>query len=554
MIFILIFIGLFAILGVSFKISSRYKPSIYNYESYMSKDLIHKINQKYSYRLFGEVNEFTRALDQGKALAGVGSDYQIAQLIYQNQIRKINYSKLNKNILDWDDVKTKQQEEDNKAKILSLFNDIVVKHMAKFDDFIKREIEQKNPKNVKIKPHLLFDENNQYVGYSVDGDDKKDEFYQYVIPYFYQDKIVAYNINKQSRPYIKDIENVEQKMLEIKNKDYADWNEIYQVLRNAGYHNYGWTNSFLDNLMLGSFYQNSLSHSDPNYKQWIDKNHQLIPFDETNYKDSIEMFAKFVQKATGHDLKETKNNKLISNGLQLVTDLIDPDSTKLDVGLMYNGDVLDAYYSNDNFASLEDGQSVGYIRPSENMLLLDAWIISTKTPKKEADNFLEYVSDILFTDLKYSVKELEKLYYEEIEKKVVEQILSEKSNTLSEEEVKNSVKNAMYVNPKDENSEINKEFFQDHYDVFSDSFDFTDSIINFDAINYTPTVKSTYEFIKKYYFRNEDMTNDEKALDIYKVEENSENQGAKIYHHIYQPTDNKLRSKIIQEYYNKTVS
>lgn len=75
------------------RITSPFKVSIYNYESYLSLNVISKIKKEYSYHTFGEINEFTKAINTNKAVAGIGSDHQIAQLIIDNQIQKFDLKK-----------------------------------------------------------------------------------------------------------------------------------------------------------------------------------------------------------------------------------------------------------------------------------------------------------------------------------------------------------------------------------------------------------------------------------------------------------------------------
>lgn len=57
-----------------------YCPNIYNYVSYLHSSIIKikKIKEKYTYKVFKEVNEFNQALYVDKAIAGVDSDFQAA--------------------------------------------------------------------------------------------------------------------------------------------------------------------------------------------------------------------------------------------------------------------------------------------------------------------------------------------------------------------------------------------------------------------------------------------------------------------------------------------
>ncbi|SYV97279.1 Uncharacterised protein, partial [Mycoplasmopsis edwardii] len=79
---------------IGIKISSPFRPAFFNYKSYMSKANIDTINEKYEYKTFNEVDEFTVALNNNKAIAGIGSDFQAITLIKKGFIQKINFEKL----------------------------------------------------------------------------------------------------------------------------------------------------------------------------------------------------------------------------------------------------------------------------------------------------------------------------------------------------------------------------------------------------------------------------------------------------------------------------
>ncbi|SYV90553.1 Uncharacterised protein, partial [Metamycoplasma alkalescens] len=40
---------------------------------------------------------------------------------------------------------------------------------------------------------------------------------------------------------------------------------------------------------------------------------------------------------------------------------------------MYNGDALDAYYGQDNFASLPEKNNISFVRPKDTYMNIDAW-------------------------------------------------------------------------------------------------------------------------------------------------------------------------------------
>ncbi|QJR44428.1 hypothetical protein [Mycoplasma miroungirhinis] len=518
--------------AVVFKIKTPYLVSIYNYESYLAKPLIEKINKKYSYRLFNDINVFTKDIEQGKTVGGVGSDFQIANLVLKGQIKKINWNILIDDLSN--DRNTKKQQ------IQSFFTDVTNKHIQKYENWIIDKIIEINPNNNKerdkfnnvVKPYLYYKNENldkekrnnidNILGFEVDSKEGIDNFYEFLIPYFIQDKVVAYNINKNSRPHVTPLKS------ETDFKSLT-WKSIYDALYKAGYRKFGWTNVYYDNLMLGQYFDSE----EKNKHNYLTKN-GLENINLNNIDDIINYFKEFVLSTTKHSILETKYNRLATNGLELVNDLIDPSKEKLDAALMYNGDVLDSYYSNDNFSILKDGENVDYIRPKNNMILLDAWIISKSVSEKDSDDMLKYLKEVIFDTFNYSYEQLVSDYYNSI---------------LDSLDNKNISKNELFNNDKPKAiSEINTDFFTQNFDKFKD-FSFSNMLTNFDSLNYTPTIKNEFNFFKNYYFLNENKEIDKKAQNIYNINTNDN-----IYYSFYVPLDNEIKSIVVKKYFEKTHS
>ncbi|CNS27726.1 Uncharacterised protein [Salmonella enterica subsp. enterica serovar Typhimurium str. DT104] len=90
------FICLIILFFIAFFLKSQFgfKPVIYNYESYISDQGREFINKDFNYREFGNISEFTKAIEDNRTIAGVGSDFQIARLAQKGLLQKIDYSKL----------------------------------------------------------------------------------------------------------------------------------------------------------------------------------------------------------------------------------------------------------------------------------------------------------------------------------------------------------------------------------------------------------------------------------------------------------------------------
>ncbi|TPE57779.1 hypothetical protein FJO69_01090 [[Mycoplasma] falconis] len=558
-----IFIG---ILG--YKLSMPFQVSIYNYESYINKNIERKLKKNYSYHVFTEINEFTKAINSQKAVAGVGSDHQIAQLITEGKIQKIDFSiiypdlfkDLNtkyETVLDYDCVEDKDNsEKTNKYKeylknkkqiIYNLYPSFVREHLDKYNEWLKDTVNQTNKKIIKSPLGKVI--------YNLD----LDEFYEYNVPYFVQDKMITYNVNKTFKNHLNISSNIEDNYdafefpksgTIIENNKvvkYSTWLDILTTLNQKyNYKIFNWTNSFLDNTMIGETIDKDYWYDEKN-KTW--KN-----LDFSNYRKAVDDFMKIVQKATGHSIRDIQYNKLITNGLELVNSIIEPSKIKGDVSIMYNGDTLDSYYAEDNFASLGEIRQINYIRPKNNYLLMDAWIISHDVEKKSAEKLLKILKDDLFEGQDYSVEKLNKTYIEYIKnnldenKKLQLDELILKAQKIGLDSIQKLIQNP---------TKGFTSFYKENKDIFVDAMEFVPIISNFDAVNYTVPYQNLIEWLKDWYFltiNNQDnIEKDEAALNIFNIS-NVDKNGEIIYHRIYQPLPLKLKTLLTEYYFRETKS
>ncbi|ASI53768.1 hypothetical protein MHSN_00890 [Metamycoplasma hyosynoviae] len=527
------------------RIMNPFKVSIYNYESYLSRNVISKIKKHYSYHTFSEIQEFTKAIHTNKAVAGVGSDHQIAQLILEGKLRKIELRKIFDNYKENEDgLNVFEKEKQFRKFVYSHYEDIVQKHIDIYEQKIIGAIKKANPQNIKttltkqnkiIRPFLYYkndDISKEVIGFEADGKIGIDHFYEFLFPYFIQDKVIAYNINQKYRPQIKNISKIDFK------NNYTWHNILTTLINNHGYKMINWTNSYLDNAMIGQFYA-----TEQGLKNYINSQGYVEEITEKNYKEIFNYFFDFVQKSTGFSIKEPLHNKLVTDGLQLVNEIIEPIKTKPDIAIMYNGDTLDSYYANDNFEILEDKKQIDYVKPKNNYILMDAWIISNNVSDKDTDKFLKFWKENVITGSTFTESEYIKHYYQSVLENLVDNEPNKKYEYLTK-----LFKNKNIEAPFDIN-ELDKNFYKEKFDIFKDNFGFLNSVDNFDSVNYTPPFKYMNNFIKKYYFKEDDMSDDEKAIKIFTIENNST-----INHQVYQPIGLKLRTEIIDYYYNNTRS
>ncbi|MBG0730997.1 hypothetical protein [Mycoplasma sp. 'Moose RK'] len=435
-----------------------FKPVIYNYESYISDFGRDVINQDFNYREFGDVSEFTKAIEDNRTIAGVGSDFQIARLAQKGKLQKIDYAKL---FPTWELTKVftkpanydtfslseKQAFIDKKRKAFEkMFRPEIVEHIDKYDQFMKNA-------------------NDSTKDLDIDNDGIKDRFWEFFIPYYTQDKVIAYTIGDYEvggkRKNLRDFQNnwtpalrasIQEKGLKFPDQSLAG---IGKTLQENGYSFFEWTEAMRDNLLVGSEKINQYG----------------TKITEKNYKDLVDGFIKYIGEISGSDYFDLRHNVFKTSGLDLANSVIDP-SLNQDVGFLYNGDALDAHYSKDNYEELEEENTVAIIRPKNNLTLLDGWIILKDTSPELTDQVYKSLYEAIFKGEDFEFN------------KIIQAAKSE-------------VNFAFLQNSEDETFQpkAGKGF---NFDYESLPF-----LANFDFINYTPAFNQSFEFFKKFYFNDQ---------------------------------------------------
>lgn len=457
-----IFAGCIA--AITMKSLTPFKPVFYNYASYMSQKNTQDFNKKYEYKEFGTLNEFTRALLNDKAIAGIGSDFQAVTLIKEGKLAKINY----------EDIFGKGVHSPQNYLRPMIWN-----HLNSYDEDLNkdRNVGQKDPQTGQIiKPIHLW---------------------EYFVPYYSQNSIIAYNYlrianNKQLANKIRQqwIEktakdkNITQKEAEEQLQDFFDANkhlmlsdelsnnsnryDILKALSELGYKDMSMTDAVRDNMMIGSEYINK-----QNKFKKVNGRVSSNPKSDTYYKTQISSFLNLIKDATGLTINSKEHKLLLKgDGLDVLQYLINPNSD-ISMGIMYNGDALDAYYSTDNFEDAPEG-SIRIAKPLNGILLLDGLVVSSTAQINDKNSPYygyanpEYVKDFktYFYD---DYSSLTKFYQDGSYNKEA------------------SIK-AMY-DASVEDGEINYEKIR--------------TLSNFDYINYTPTYRVEYDFLSRYYFSSQ---------------------------------------------------
>ncbi|WP_223658813.1 hypothetical protein [Mycoplasma tauri] len=517
-------IALASVIGVSTAISIKYthfkfKPVFWNYQSYMNEYSINKLSKNFEYKEFSVLNDFTQAILTHKAAGGIGSDNQAAKLIINENIGKSHLRKFTDK-----DFKTIfkgkwNSELSRKENLKNNYTKLVLEHLESYDKYFEdlpvydefgKIIENKKQKDL------------------LDDDPKKIHLYDYFIPYFSQDMVIAYNPLKldkyknyykspgQNLPepnpekpnelpeYLKKYEEgvnsyfrkvhsglehqINKKIIEIVNDENKNFKEnqegkiqkhipmidALKLMRNPfgqnnetdSFHYFEYTDAVRDNMIYGSSYR--LNTKSDRYEP--EPTGKAVVIEETNitnrkvetdiYPALIDQFVKMFKDGTSYDIKNTKHVKTSGNGQELLNTLIDPEKNT-NVGIIYNGDALDAFYARDNIlnSNTPDG-AIRFIRPSINLLLVDGLIIASDTKDDVVEKLLEIASKTFYAGVDKEVSE-----WQEKVSKLIDSQGTEK-----------------------EKDDTNKEI---------------GAYLNYDFIRYTPAFKNFYQYILENEFSKE---------------------------------------------------
>ncbi|TDV24453.1 spermidine/putrescine transport system substrate-binding protein [Mycoplasmopsis mustelae] len=597
---VLLLIGIFVISISSYKATHQFKPAFYNYKSYIEKETVEPaLSENFEYKEFNEINEFTIALSNHKAVAGIGSDFQAIALIHKGLIKKINFNQL---LMPQEPIKT---ETDLKIALQKIYTPVVFAHLSAYDD----ELKDLGKENDGTYRHL----------------------WEYFVPYYVQDAVFAYNPLKQKdqKEITNEIleKNLRKTIQEYSKKDgwntidkYLKPNSLFNIIRTAnslGYNQLVITDAVRANMLYGS------SFNFPN------KNNTLTTHTgdvcEENYQQQINNFVNLINSSTDTKITSSKKVSFNPDGQGIIASLLDMNRNDVNSAIMYNGDALDAYYSDDNNfkafytkedevtgkqikveKTIEDG-TIQSIKFNENILLVDGLVVAQKISEPTEKQLYNMLSKTLYNNLNdgqtYGVEtaminlydtylsyafrdellqelasknknktidknadyfnnlknELIKIYKTTIENKPNNTDLKKfnifvKNKIISNELLKNAFMNILDINEVKTENVINKIAFSlSHIDFSNENFKEYLSkkylnLINFDFIGYTPTTNVDYKIILRNYFINDDNTYDQKVIKIYEIDLNDKT----INHEKIGGVNDKLNSELNTYFYFKT--
>ncbi|WP_416738118.1 hypothetical protein ACLRE7_00275 [Mycoplasmopsis meleagridis] len=424
--------------SLTYKYNNPFKPTFYNYKQYIEEDIKKDIEKEFDYKEFDTLNQFTVAILTNKAIAGIGSDSQAVTLIKKDKLQKIDFYKLFPETFNNPENKNKKVDEILK----SLYSDVVWNHLVSYDDDLKTD---EFGHNFSDGPRHLW---------------------EYFVPYFAQDMVIAYNpskiLNLDSYNFnLEDYYALDKKIIkEVSSQrendpSWSPWSmySILKVLKENGFNNLEITDAVRDNMIYGSAYHfdketgkytNDLATGQgQDFGQINDINKFIKLFNEhlkeeykndnlypnnvlklselqndlnnfvnktqngySNFKELIDQFSNLIKNSTGYKLNDEKVN-FIGNGLELVDRLISPAS-EINVGVIYNGDTIDAYSANDNNSSVRDGV-VRYLRPKDNLLLVDGLVIVKDTNEKISNKIYDLAKNTFLDGIDLKQEEYDKL-------------------------------------------------------------------------------------------------------------------------------------------------
>lgn len=524
----LLFLSTIFITTLTLKKNKSFKPSFYNYKSYMSDDNIEHLNNTFDYKEFDEINQFTNALINNKAAAGIGSDFLAAELANKGLISKLDYSILLnlpelKNYLKYDDYlkefnelniqlkNTKDQEQ--KASL----NNKILKIQQNLNDSKKAKELIKQYVKLTLRPEIW----NHLNSYNLNDNN---ELWEYFYPYYSQDMVIAYNIKKVSinpenldenqsidiSKYIDKFINTEPNK-EIIQNPYSIIN-LLKIISENGYDKWVITDAVRDNMLYGSSYW-PLPNGRTN-----EKFTGIVQEEDNNskpYEILIDSFVDLIKDGTGFDIRNNKHITLKGDGLEIVNDLINPNRPDINAAIMYNGDAIDSYYGSDNFPNqVEDGE-IRAKKPNQNILLVDGLVLSNKLNQETKDDFMHNISTGYYSYLSKVIQKYKSIFNQDLEQnfdnlqnKLVENHIIEiwkdfKTNELSEQW--NDLNNDVIINFVnkiasiiDLSSQENNQEFINFYDLRQKYLKKAEQDINKnDAINYSSYLMK--EFLNKNY-------------------------------------------------------
>lgn len=390
-----------------FKNSTKSSYEFWNYVDYMNPATIEKMGKAYNYYEFGDLPELEQALKDEVAIGGVGSDYFNASLAGKGLIAKLDFAKL---------YGISQDRTQWRAELSKLYTPSTWKLLTSF------ELTKMDKEGYPLKENGVDSDGNtiyvratdpqDYV-HDVDGDGEDDYLWEFMAPYFIQNKVVGVNISRLFDKFnaidstlaakLKDangdfvsqpkFETWFTDILKSKNRT-ATYTSIFKTLKELGLTTLSVNNYMRDNLMIGAETTGQMTGE----INTIDDANRYIDSFKTNILDGWKY-------------------QFIDSGVENLQSLIDEGNKTtdgqftVDTALMYNGDALMAHFGGDD-TKVPSGtnQAEGvtrFITPENPTFLLDGIVLAKYADDDyiELNRFYDSLNTNLFRGAMFSAKD-----------------------------------------------------------------------------------------------------------------------------------------------------
>lgn len=416
-----------------FQNSTKSSLEFWNYVDYMSPDTIDNMKKAYNYYPFGDLPELEQAIRDEVTVGGVGSDYFNASLAGKGLIGKLDFAKL---------YGLSQDRTQWRAELEELYSPATWKLLSSFE--LTKMDKDGYPVIVKLDSNgdevTDGDGNTVYVRadsstpadkliHDVDGDGADDFLWEFMAPYFIQNKVVGVNINRLYNALKASNPALAKKLLADPNVEPTS----APLARNKGDKGLQW-DGFIDQVAFETWFQNQLPHGQKATYSNIIPTLQTLgikTFSVNNYmRDNLMIGAEiktgnmsgeiadlqtaknYISSFKGTVLKGWDKYQFIDSGVQNLESLIVRGSTTVDgqysvgAALMYNGDALMAASGGDDTKNGDAGVT-RFITPENPSFLLDGIVMAkyVENDYVESNRFYTSLNTNLFRGAMFSVKE-----------------------------------------------------------------------------------------------------------------------------------------------------
>lgn len=454
---------------------SSAKGGFYNYLDYMSPTAEETFKNKYGFEVFSDLPELRTAIENQAAVGGVGSDYYNAKLASEGLIQKVDFNAV------FDGVTVK--DANNKEYTFSVATKLS-------DTDVESALKLLYTKDAW---NLMSQFNSKLT-----GEANGDKLWEYMIPYFIQQKVIAVNpfkvtetaANKADLDVLKRFDqDAIDKILDENNDQKLTYIEILTKLHKIGFKTLTLNNYMRDNLAIGSEETGNFT----------------MAVKGSTYPKLLDGLKNVVNSFTGND----NSGKVVSvdSGYESLMSVhsVNKDGVNSDAAIIYNGDALDAFQGSDQEATedLTKNALIRVIHPTNSTFLLDGIVIPT------------YIEGDKLADLYQTIKGA----------------LYENANIVDQTKI------------TDADGSINQ---------------FNKAYSNFDFVNYTTPIDAIYKGAEQNYFSDLDNTDKNvypsgTATDsgVYAEKNIFEIKNALLDEfHLTSPIDSELESQVTSEYNN----